>query len=98
MYHRKSSFVWLGVAIREAGLVDSMRVTEGSRIAGRLNLVGFLDSTCITAPIIVYLHCVISVSQSPITKLESNILLFGWLFKLCSNDFRNIGSLNNVTP
>ena len=31
--------------------------------------------------------------------MSRNVLLFGWLFfKLCSNDFRNIGSLNNVTP
>ena len=49
VYHQKSNFVWLDVAIREAGLVDSMRVTEGLRIAGRTNPVGFLDSTRIVA-------------------------------------------------
>ena len=49
MYHRKSNFVWLGVAIKEAGLVDSMRVTEGLRIVRKINPVGFLDSTCIAA-------------------------------------------------
>ena len=46
-----SSFVGLGVAIRKGGLVDSMRVSERKslRIAGTMNPVGFLDSTCIAA-------------------------------------------------
>ena len=67
-------------------------------IVGRINPVGFLDSIYITAAMIVYLHCTISVSRSSITRLESNVFLFGWLFKLRSNDFKNIGSFNNVTP
>ena len=51
LYHKKSSFVWLGVAIREAGLVDSTRVSERKslRIAERMNPVSFLDSTRIAA-------------------------------------------------
>ena len=78
--------------VGKTGFVNSLS------IVGRMNPVGFLDSTRIAAAMIVYLHCAIFVSRSPITKLESNVLLFGWLFKLRSDDFRNIGSLNNVTP
>ena len=39
-------------------------------IVKKMNPVSFLDSTCIAAAMIVYLHCAISVSRSPITKLE----------------------------
>ena len=51
VYYRTSSFVGLGIAIKKVGLVDLMRVSErkNSRIAGRMNPVGFLDSTRITA-------------------------------------------------
>ena len=38
---------------------------------GKMNLVDFLDSTRIAAVMIVYLHCAISVSRSPITRFES---------------------------
>ena len=67
-------------------------------IVRRMNPVGFLDSTRIAAAMIVYLHCAISVSWLPITRLESNVFLFDWLFKLRFDDFKNIKSLNNVTP
>ena len=30
--------------------------------------------------------------------LSCSIPLFGWLFKHCSDDFRNIESFNNITP
>ena len=30
--------------------------------------------------------------------MSCNVFLFGWLFKLSSDNFRNIESLNNVTP
>ena len=39
-------------------------------IVGKINLIGFLDSICIVAALIVYLHCIISVNQSIITRLE----------------------------
>ena len=67
-------------------------------IVERMNPVGFLDSTYIAAAMIVYLHYTISVSWSLIIRLESNVLLFGCLFKLRSDEFKNIGSLNNVIP
>ena len=85
------------------GLANSMPFAERSSfinslsIVEKMNLIGFLDSTRIAAAMIIYPHFAISVSRLPITRLESNVFLFSWLFKLRSDDFRNIRSLNNVT-
>ena len=50
---------------RRTGFVNSMSIVE------KMKLVGFLDSTYIIAARIVYLYCAISISRSPITRLES---------------------------
>ena len=50
--------------VGKTGFVNSMF------IVGRMNRLGFLDSTRIAAAMIVYLHFAISVSWSPITRPE----------------------------